>query len=394
MIVCEADAAEYRIEPSITVREEYNDNIFLSPVNEQSDYISEVIPSVVIVYRAPLWDWNASLAYDYWYYALAGYQKDQTYDVNLTNETRIVRDVVFLRVSEVYSRVSLDITRDFTQQSSFVNQTDENTVIANPYVTLHPGARTTVYVGYIYENIWYKDPTAINKVDNSIYAETVHDLTSRLSTTIGARYHDNKNSIQNYKRTDAYAGLKYEYTEGSIIYGTIGNIWIDLENSGYLTQPFWNAGFQHAFPKFSFSFETSLQYIEDPTRILRRQDQYIATIKREVERTQYSVFASFYEYRNAFTNHLEDSSYNVGGNITHRLTTNSSISLNLTYQRLEDAVNNTYTEIYLAGGRYEYLLHENLTLALEYRYTNSYSPEIFANDYYNNRIFVELRKRF
>ena len=100
------------------------------------------------------------------------------------------------------------------------------------------------------------------------------------------------------------------------------------------------------------------------------------------------------EYRNAQSKHLEDSSYSVGGNITHKITTTSKVSLDLTYQQLVDNVNKTYTESYLWGGRYEYLLLEKLTLALEYRYTNSYSPENYFNDYSNNRIIVEVKKVF
>jgi hypothetical protein len=251
-----------------------------------------------------------------------------------------------------------------------------------------------VNVGYIYRNVWYKDPNAIDKVDNAGYAEMAHELTSRLSTTIGFRYTQSRNDVQDYRRSDAYAGMNYEYIEGSRLYGTIGNIWFNTENGSKITQLFWDAGFNHQFPKFSFSFETGLQYIEDPQRVLRREDRYIATIRREIERTVYSVAGGFVEYRNAYSNHLEETSYTVGGNIAHKISTNSKISLDLSYQRLEDNVNKTYTELYLSGGRYEYLLLEDLTLALEYRYTNSFSPDIFANDYYNNRYIVEVKKVF
>jgi hypothetical protein len=127
---------------------------------------------------------------------------------------------------------------------------------------------------------------------------------------------------------------------------------------------------------------------------LRREDRYVATITRKVERTAYSVAGGFVEYRDAQSKHLEQTSYDIAGAITHNITTNSKISLDLSYQRLEDNVNKTYTELYLEGGKYEYLLLESLTLALEYRYTNSFSPDIFENDYYNNRFTVELKKVF
>lgn len=394
IIVPEADAAEYRIEPSITVSEEYNDNVFLTTQNRESDYITRVHPAVHFSSKAPLWDWDVAYAYDYWYLARTSPHHNDTHTVGLTSLTRIVNDFFFLALRDDYSRVSLDVTRNFAAQSFFVNQTDQNIGSVNPYFVLQPGARTSVKLGYLYQNIWYKDPNAIEKADHTGYAEMVHEITSRLSTTVGFRYTQDKNAIQNYRKSDASAGMTYEYIEGSSLYGTIGNSWMDFENAGQETQPFWDAGFNHKFPKFSFSFEAGLRYIEDPQRTIRREDRYTATIKREIERTAYGVFASFMEYRNAQSKHLEDSSYSVGGNIAHKITTTSKVSLDLTYQQLVDNVNKTYTESYLWGGRYEYLLLEKLTLALEYRYTNSYSPENYFNDYSNNRIIVEVKKVF
>ncbi len=401
MGIHEAEAAEYRILPSLLVSEEYNDNIYLTPQNRIYDYITKVIPAVSFSYKAPLWDWDVAYAYDYYYFARTYPSHNETHTANVTNLTRIVKDFFFLALKDTYTRTSLDVTRDFTKQSLFVNQTDQNIGSANPYFVLHPGARTNVNIGYIYQNIWYKDPSAINKVDKIGYTEIVHELSSRLSTTIGLRYDDATvyphlptNVIQDYKRSDASAGMKYEYSEGSVLYGTIGNMWVDFENVGKETQVFWTAGFAHKFPKFSFSFETGLSYIEDPLLIMRREDRYVATIIRTVERTKYSVSGSLLEYRDARTKHLEETSYILGGSLSHAISTKSKILLDLSYQRLEDNVLDTYTELYLSGGRYEYSLLESLTLAFEYRYTYSYSPDIFGNKYTNNRLIAELKTVF
>ncbi len=395
--VSEADAAEYRIEPSLMVSEEYNDNIFLTPQNRQEDYITTFRPAVHFSYKASLWDWDVNYAYDYRYFSRTYPHHNDTGDATtaaLKNLTRIVKDFFFLALRDDYDKVSRDVARDFTAQSPFVNQTAQNIGSVNPYFALHSGATTSVIVGYIYRNVWYKDPTAIDKVENTGYTEMDHELTSRLSTTIGFRYTQARNDVQDYTRYDAYAGMIYEYTEGSRLYGTIGSIWFNTENESEVIQPFWDVGFNHKFPKFSFSLETGLRYIEDPTRVLRREDRYIATIRRVVERTSYYVSASLLEYRNALTKHLEETSYIVGGNIDHEISTNSKIMFDLSYQRLENNVYKTYTELYLSFGRYEYLLLENLALVLEYRYTNSYSPDIFENDYYNSRYIIGLKKVF
>jgi hypothetical protein len=390
-----ADAVEYRIEPSITLSEEYNDNVYLTPQNRVTDYIARALPGVHVKYNTALWDWDVAYAYDFRYFSRISPHHQETNQASLNNLTRIVEDFFFLALRDDYAQVSLDVTRNFAAQSLFVNQTDQNIGTVNPYFVIHSSARTMFTIGYEYQNIWYRDPSGVDKVDHVGYAELMHEITSKLSTTIGIKYSDDTNKVQSYKRTDLYAGMNYQYDEeGSILYGAVGNIWLDAETAGKQTQPFWAAGFNHTFPKFSFSFETGLRYIEDPQRVLRREDRYVATIKRKVERTMYSVAGGFVEYRDAQSKHLEQTSYDIAGAITYNISTNSKISLDLSYQRLEDNVNKTYTELYLSGGKYEYLLLESLTLALEYRYTNSFSPDIFENDYYNNRFTVEIKKVF
>jgi hypothetical protein len=397
--------AEYRILTALSVSEEYNDNIFLAPrgcsqtpcpedKKREFDYITRVVPSLGITYKAPLWDWDASYAYDYRYYGRAAFRQDETYTVSLTNLTRIVPDLLFLAVRDNYNRVSLDVTRDFTKQSLFVNQSDENILSANPYVTLHPGPRTSLNLGYIYQNIWYKDPKGIDKTDHITYAEMGRELSSQLTMTITARYMQDTNRIQDYNRSELTGGMRYEYLDGSILFGSIGNIWLRTAQAESETQLFWNAGFSHRFPKFMFTFDTALNYVDDPRGIQTRVDSYTASIKREVERTSLAVTGSLQEYRNALTKHLESTSYSVSGSISHQLTSQSKVLADLTIQRLEDNVLDVYTDLYLSGVRYEYLAWENVTLALAYRYLNSYSPDIYTNCYTNNQFIVEVKKTF
>jgi uncharacterized protein (PEP-CTERM system associated) len=134
--VSEADAAEYRVEPSLMVSEEYNDNIFLTPQNRQDDYISTFHPAVHFTYAASLWDWDLYYAYDYRYFSRTYPHHDDMTDATraaLSNLTRIVEDFFFLALRDDYSKVSLDVARDFTAQSPFVNQTDQNIATVNPY---------------------------------------------------------------------------------------------------------------------------------------------------------------------------------------------------------------------------------------------------------------------
>jgi uncharacterized protein (PEP-CTERM system associated) len=135
--------AEYRIEPGITLSEEYNDNIFITPQNPVHDYILRVVPTIHLVYSAPFWEWDAAYAFDYRSYAQRSKKRDSTSFLTLSNHTSLSPDFFFLDVKDDYRRVSLDTVRDFTQQSLFVNQTDSNAFLITPYLKLNLSSHTT-----------------------------------------------------------------------------------------------------------------------------------------------------------------------------------------------------------------------------------------------------------
>lgn len=225
------------------------------------------------------------------------------------------------------------------------------------------------------------------------------ELSSQMTMTVAARYTQDTNRVQDYKQDELSAGMRYEYLDGSILFGSIGNIWLRVPGKT-ATQISWNAGFTHQFPKFKFHFETTSSNAVDPTHTLTREDLYMASITRKVERTSLGITGSLNEYRNFLTKHLESSTYSLSGTVSHSITEQSNILADLTIQRLEDNVYDTHSDLYLSGVRYEYHGWENGTLAFTYRYTNSYSPDVRdpalynTSNYQNNRIMIEFTNKF
>ncbi len=387
--------AEYRIIPSLLVGEEYNDNIYLTPTDRFADYITRVMPGIAFTDRSPLWDWDISYAYDYRYFERSGYKQDQTHYASLINRTRIIPGFLTLDVLDTYNPVSLDITKDFTKQSPFVNQTQQNILIVTPYMTLRPSQRTSVDVGYLYRNVWYKDPASIDKMDNMVYAKIDHLMSERLSSAVTVSYTDDTNRVLDYKKIDLSTGMTYTYTGESRIYGTIGNTWLSAEGQDRETQIFWTAGFLHRFVRYAVFADASYgSYIEDPQRVLRRLDLLTAGVRRDDERTSWTLTGTVDKYRNAQTKELETSSYMATVAVNHGLSERSRILLDFSDQHLDDVVNDIRTNLYLTGARYEYTGWNGITFAAEYRYTYSHSEEAFLSCYYNNRFIVDVKKVF
>jgi hypothetical protein len=394
------EASEFRAQTGILLSEEYNDNIYLTPENGTDDYITTASPSLRLLYNAPFWDWDVNYRYMYRYYAITvddvdgSHKTDKSHALSLVNRNRLVKDVFFLDVRDDYSRVSLDVTRDFTQESNVVNQSDRNVLAVNPHIVIRPTSQMTVTTGYTYQDTWYKDQTAIDTTDHIGSIDMTQELSPRSSLVAGYKYTDDENDNGTYTRSDVYVGQHYDYADGSRLTGRIGNSWFDFNSTVETSQVFWDLNFTHRYRTMTIIYDTGLRLIPDPLRLLRREDRYVATIRRDVERTSLMISGGMRQYRDAETKHLENTSYRLDGSVGHAMTTSSTIMLNASVERLVDERIEQDIDRYLTGARYEYAFRDNLTLALDYRWTNVYSAEVYAVNYYNNRYTVELRKTF
>jgi len=392
----DAEGSEFRIQSGIVIGEEYNDNIFLSPQDMSSDFISRIVPSIKFLYKAPLWDWDVSASYEYRYYSrFHDYVTNSDIpNLNLANHTRINDEYIFLDVKDTYSKTSLDPTRNFTQESAFVNQTDTNVLTVDPYFIMRPTSRMTVTTGYTYLNTWYKDPKAIDQTTNTVYTGFQQEMSQRSNITAGIRHTENTNRIQDYTQDDVYLGQHYEYVENSILSVTIGNTWFHRKAAERISQVTWDVSLIHRYSTMTVSYETGLRFIPDPQKVSTREDRYQVTVKRDVERTALGLSGGIFEYRNIINKHLENSTYLVAGTLSHAITTKLKIILNLEADWYKNYFAYTKTERRLTGAGFEYLAAENITAAFSYQYTNAYSPDVYSNNYFNNRYSVELRMVF
>jgi hypothetical protein len=391
----DAGAAEFMAQPSLTLSEEYNDNVNLTRYNKLDDYITEVVPAFSIDYKTAFWNWHLDLAYDYRYYAKGTVTGDRTWRGNLLNHTELIHNFFFIDLSDQYQRVNQNPARDFTTQSTFVNQTDSNVFTFNPYAIFRSESRFTPILGYKYVNTWYKSSSAISTYDNIGYAEMMTDLSSTVTFTTGVRYTQDVNKVQNYDRTDVYAGPKKTYAQDSYVYMQIGVTFLTFQyQNGTTKRMTWDAGIAHLYSTMLAEFHTKSDYIPDPGNIIRREDLYVASLTKKEPRTSIGVSAGFYDYGNAQTNQRTNTTYNMTGTLSHAISPTSTLLLNESISRLEDYTNDTIIALWESGIKLERHLSADLILSLDYRYTNSYSHDSYQDNYVNNRFSVALSKRF
>lgn len=388
-------AADASIKPSLAVSEEYTDNVFESQSNKRADYITRVLPGLAMTYKAPFWDWNLDYNFDYRYYAKGSRKDDNTHEINAKGLLKIVDDRLFLEVSDVYRRVSLDVTRDTTSESLFVNQTDQNTGIVSPYLVLHPGSRMTVKTGYRYVNTWYNDPRATSKQDHVAFINNSYEFSPKFFLTADYSFSREDASQYGLDRHQPSIGPRYEYADKSFIFAQGGVIitHYDSRHSENVS-PAWSAGITHTFDTMTANLATTVQYSDDPLGLSTLETDYTASFVKTLNRGRVTVRGSYSEFKDTTADVLRNKRYSGGFASQYDLLQNLQGTLGLTYEYYTDERLAAFTRKYFVDSGLTYTAGHEISVGLTYRYIDYSSPKIVSDNYRVNRIILEVRKTF
>ncbi|MDD2335104.1 MAG: TIGR03016 family PEP-CTERM system-associated outer membrane protein [Geobacteraceae bacterium] len=386
-----ARAGEFSFHPSVAVSEDYSDNVYETRDNRRSDFISRFMPGLALKYNAPLWDWDLAYNFDYRLYARNSRNDDSTHNLAAKGHINIIDELFFLDLSDTYKRVSLDVSRDYTQESLYANQTDSNTFVASPYFVFHPGTRTTIKTGYRYSNVWYRDPAAIDKREHSGFLNASYAYSSKL--TFNADYlYTRQDSINPYNRNTPSAGARYEYADKCFVFGNGGYTWIDYRDSPDFNSPYWNAGITHAFDTFTLTASAGVQYPEDPLTGLTRETNYVIALNKPLDRGSIGLSVSYSDYKGE--NVDRPKRYGIGFTGKYALTEKlgSSLTANVDRYDYRDPSGNT-RRIYITPGL-TYSLPWETNLSLSYSFIDYHSVSRYADNYEVSRVVLEVRKTF
>jgi len=384
-------AGEFSFHPSLAVREEYTDNVYEQNDPRRSDFITRLMPGLALKYYAPLWDWDLAYTFDYRIYARNSRNDESIHDLAAKGHIKIIDEFFFLDLSDSYKRVSLDVSRDYTQESLFVNQSDSNIATASPYLVFHPGTRTTITSGYRYTNIWYRDPSAIDKREHSGFINASYEYSSKVNFNADYTY-THQNSVMPYNRHSPSAGARYEYADKCFIFAQGGYTWVDYRDAPDFNKPFWNAGITHAFDSFTLTATAGVQYPEDPLRGFTRVTDYSLALNKIYERGNVGLSVYYSKYDGESVDRTKKYGVGITGkyDITEKLS--SSLAANVERYDFRDPSGHT-RRIYVAPG-VSYALPWETTISLFYTFVDYDSASRVEDNYSVNRVALEVRKQF
>ncbi len=390
----EAMAADFSFHPSLAVSEEYTDNVFESQDNKRADYITRTVPGLALQYKSALWKWDGSYAFDYRYYARRSRSDDTTHDLAVKGLIKVIDEFFLLDLNEYYKRVSLDVTQDYTKDSLFFNQSDQNVFTASPYFVWRIDPKLNLKTGYRYANTWYREPLAENKTDNGAFAEATYELSPNASLNGGYAFTHQNAETSDYDKHDVYGGARYEFGNRSFVFGQVGNTWIRYSLGNRVDNLFWNAGITKNFETVTANLVTGVKYSEDPLRNLTRERFYSADLDYLFDRGHIAFSANYSEFDGTDGTTLDTTKYTVGIRGRYELLTDFTGTLAFTAENfVRSYMSNSPRKFYVNAGL-SYLLAPGLTSGLSYIFVDYYSPTVIADNRQVNRVILDLRKTF
>ena len=210
-----ADAAEWRIIPSLTVEETYTDNLRLAPRGqEQSDWITEISPGVSVTGRGARLQFSAAYALQYRYYLKNSDENGFGHSLISNALWEAYDKQLFVEASASVSQQNISPLGPQAQSNANVtgNRTEVRSTSISPYWIRNLGSWATANVRYT----WSKTESS---GDFSVYDSESNLFSAALSS--GPRFTDFGWGI-------AYNLSKYDSSEGAFgsreSESTVGNV--------------------------------------------------------------------------------------------------------------------------------------------------------------------------
>ncbi|KAA0890481.1 TIGR03016 family PEP-CTERM system-associated outer membrane protein [Oryzomonas rubra] len=392
----QACAAETVFKPSLAVSEEINDNIYEVAASKRTDYITRVQPGASLHYLTPFWNWDTAYTLDYRNYARHSRDAEFNHDAMVKGNIALVDNFFYLDLNETYRRVSVNVTRDVTTQSSlFLNQTDQNIAVVSPYLLWKMGEKSTLRTGYRYSDTRYWDATSIDKFEHGALADFSYELTPKLSLTSGYAFTRSKTSLSRFDRHDVYGGFKYQYADKSFVFGKLGRSWQIFDKANDVAYYFWDAGITHDFEVATVTVETKAQTTEDPQSVSTKETDYIGKIDKVLTRGAFGLSSTYSEYVNTQTDIRSQRKLSFSGYGRHEIIPSLTVSLNATAEHFYQINSGDFPYHFIATSGLTYAFNYDISLGVTYSfetYRNAVDRAADAKEI--NRGIVEVRKTF
>jgi len=225
--------AEYRLTPSIGIRQEYRNNIFLTTSDEKEEYITTLSPAINLFHKSKLLD--LSLDYGLNFRFFAGDSMSDETSLSETQKAKLVaavhppKSIFFMNIFDEYERVPIDIRGPVALDNLFVNMTDSNLLVLNTYMEYPLTKTSKARTGYKFLNRWYKAERGNDSTDNAAILELEKKLSPKTTSLLSYSYFWHRpEETPRFDRQDVSLGLVWGKSR-LLAAGNVGTAFFDFE---------------------------------------------------------------------------------------------------------------------------------------------------------------------
>lgn len=396
--------AKVDITPGVTLREEYNDNLFLSESTKEFDYITKISPGILIEYT-PGSSLDLSLDYrlDFRFYSRNSRLNDtspkDTQNVNFRAQVRPMNRI-FIDVSDNYKRVPIDVRRKFAADNALFNMTDNNVFTVSPYTILPLSSMLSTTFGYKYSNTWYDSKENTDSENHTAFLALTNRFSSKLSGELKYDYYKYLTSdqktfrfLEDYDKHSGSIGLTYQIGSSLELKGQVGKSYFDFETGDNKQDSFWNINADYSIrERTSLGAGYSAILNDSSTSGVYKSRKFDMFFKTETPiKLSINPYHSDDEYLGS--NDREDTITGINANIAFPLTRKIDLLFDGRWERQKFLPEDEKVHNYSIGSSIEYRLSTRITSNIGYRYNNSNS-NIDSEDYNNNIVWLQAKVVF
>ncbi len=391
--------------PAVSVKEEYNDNIFLTENDKEDDFITTVSPSISLEYSP---NKMLDLSLDYGLNFRIYGNNDQLNDTTLREIQSIRLDVaarpfsrIFLNLTDIYDRVAVDQRRRTAQDNAFLNKTERNILTISPYAVLPVTSSASVTAGYEYINTRYDDSEASDSDSHSYFGSLDKKFNSKLTGFLKYRftnYRADESNLQagvdDYDKHEGTAGAAYKANSRTELSGEIGQSYLkssELDDSDSLIWKLMAAynqateGALSAVAAYEKSFENSI--------INGVSEKERADLIVELGRI-YKVSINPYYIVDKFVNiDRKDRVAGISSTISHNVSRKITASVSGSFEHQKLSPEDNKIKQYYAGTSLDYRIRDNMTIGVYYSFSKRESDRN-SDDYNNNIAWIQGTAEF
>ncbi len=383
-------AQEFSLKPSLTVRQAFDDNIFLSEDNREYDFITRVLPSIALDYRTPRWETHADYTLEWWYYARLG-KGDFSHTLHLDSRLAVIENFLFLQVTDDYRSVVLNPRRPSTETNLDINRSDMNTFTISPFVRHRLSPVVTLSAGYRYTNIWYREKSGTDRQQHLGFVSAEFGISPTTVVLAGAEYLADRPDAEDFSnnQTAVHVGAKRVLGPATDLSVRVEYRWFEFasrENTGRILYDIVFGTGEARTGRLQLTARTG----SSASPLFGVVEQRIEEFAFEYGETVHLRAAVFHRRETYLEERGSDDTLGGTARLTLRFSPRLTVTVDGGYEQTRFTPDEGRKDVFSGSAELAYLLTEKATLSLSYRHRTE-NGRGGQSDLRNNIIALQMK---